>query len=778
MLFPLREEQSLVNTMKKSLLLPYFLALFLPLTAQHLSGVVRDAASKETLVGVSVYAPTTGAGVVTDAFGRYVFPLPQTGNTIRLRFGYVGYPPLDTVLAIGAGRLDIELRQDLNLPEVVVSERPYQAPRQLGIVALPIEKLNRVPSLMGETDPIKALTIAPGVSSGVEGTADLYVRGGTPDQNLILLDGARVYNANHLFGFLSPFNPDLLKDVTLYKGAFPSKFGGRLSSIVDVTAKEGNKTKWKKSASIGTLNARIAVEGPLVKDRLSISIGGRTTYLGLLDVFTAGSVDGYLFYDLNAKLNYQTEKSNLSVSAFSSYDRWTIAESILRAPSEQVIDWGNRTLSGRYAYQLSNSVYAKALVTYNKYEYGVNQSIFDEMDRSIEINRIENLGFIEELDTKLEVDINLGRRFLLNTGVEIGRRALNPRELTITAPDSPLEQSSFATETVNEISPFADLTFSASEKWLFEVGLRNSRYQLPGAPRTFRYYEPRAKVVRQLTERTSLQLAYAFMSQPLHLLTGNFIGAPNNLWVPANLQAPPQSADHFSVGLERTESFGRWSAEVYYKYLDQLVDQLPGTDFYQSNVTNWINLVSAFGEGRAYGAEFFLEAQKGRCFGWAAYTLSWNQIRFDDVNNGQWYFRQFDRRHDLTLTGGYDLGNKWTLLTTFTFNSGFRATLPTAIYFDGFTRESVPVYQERYNAKSPVYHRLDVAFERKVVKRSGKFRQFTTGVYNAYGRRNPFYIIPEPDEDALDGGVLLIEGEVKQFSVFNLIPYVSYSFSL
>lgn len=767
----------------KILLLCFLLGIHFGLRAQVVGGTVRDADSRETLVGVNILLIETGQGTTTDAFGHFSLRINTGEQQLRLRFSYVGYPGLDTTLAVGETAVDIALRSRYDLPEVVVRDRAAIDANQLGIVQVPVRQLNRVPALMGETDPLKALAFMPGIATGVEGTSDLYVRGGTPDQNLILLDGAKVYNANHLFGFLSPFNPDLLKDVTAYTGAFPARFGGRLSSIIDITAKEGDKKRWHRQAAIGLINSRISANGPLIRDKVSLSVGARTAHLALLNLLTLDESNSqrYFFYDLNTKVNWQTGKSNLSVSAFSSYDRWVIRDDFLDQPNEVLTDWGNRTLSARWAYQLQRALLLRSSLTFNRYEYGAKQLLLERETKAV-TGEVGNRAFVNETDARVELHYNLAAWLRLNAGIEAGKRRINPREINLLSDSVEIVIPGLAVTRTREAAYFLEGSFTPTARWKVDLGVRRFHYQIPDQSLWFRFWEPRLAVSRSLGDDWLVKSAYARMNQPLHLLTGNFIGVPNNLWVQANREAPPQRADHWSAGAEKTLPRQlTLSAEGYYKRLRGLVDPRPGTDLFQTHLNGWESLVSLAGEGQAYGTELMLRKTGDRFFGWLSYTLSWSRVRYADVNEGRWYFRQFDRRHDLSLTGGIGLGNRWYLLSNFIFNTGYRLTLPVAVYYDGLSGQAIPVYAGRNNEKSPNYHRLDIAFEKRIERNSGKNTVLTLGLYNAYGRRNPFYLLAEPDlsidpNQPNSNGAVFIENRVKQFSLFNFLPYVSYSF--
>ncbi|MCB0631846.1 MAG: TonB-dependent receptor [Saprospiraceae bacterium] len=743
---------------------------------QNMYGYVKDQKTGESLIGVNIYAPEAQIGTTTNTFGY--FQITTSGqNTIHLRLSYVGYETIDTTLAVALSQnMIIKMSANANLPEIeVTGDQSLGEGRQLGKVVIPMEQLNKVPPLLGEVDPFKALALTPGIANGVEGTSDLYIRGGTPDQNLILYDGAKVYNANHLFGFLSPFNPDIVKDIKVYKGAFPSRFGGRLSSVVDVTGKEGNKNKTVRKATIGLINTRLLLEGPWVKDKLSYTLGARSSHLATLLLFSDQS---YYFYDLNGKLNYKTDRSNLSFSAYSSWDKWTVDLGNKEQASKLHTSWGNKTASLRYARDMGSRLFVQGLVTFNHYQYGIQQNL-DERDTTS--NSILSRSFIQEWDGKVDADYRLTKNWGINWGIEAGLMRINPRSVETSTGIGSITQTAVETERILRLAPYLENSFSISDNLQVTLGGRYAIFKTISGNR-YAYLEPRVSLDYDWNGY-HVKAAYAKMNQPLHLLTGNFIGVSNNIWVGASATAAPQSVEHFSLGVEKKVSKALFaSAELYYKRFERLVDPLPGVSFLQTDFSQWEDIAGLNGQGRVAGLELFLRYKHEHFFGWLAYTLSISKVRFDEINGGNWYFRTYDRRHDLSITGGYQLGNNWEFLSTFVLNSGNRLTLPTSLYYDPLSRIPVGVYRGRNNEKTPIYHRLDISFRHHRVWPSGKERTFNVGIYNVYARKNPFYVIAEPDlnfDNLFDeeNRKLTLGNQVKQFSLFNLIPFVNYTFT-
>jgi hypothetical protein len=747
--------------------------------AQTIFGTVEDIVSSEGLIGASITDVEQNYTVLSDAFGRFNLSVGDAAS-VRVVISYVGYRSLDTTVDVTSRALRLRLATDADLPTVVVkaTEGRQAVRNSLTVVDIPVELLNTLPPLAGEVDPIKALQLMPGISAGAEGTADLYIRGGTPDQNLILFDGAKIYNANHLFGFLSPFHPDLLKSVRVHKAGFPARFGGRLSSVVEIDSKEGNKQEWEKSLGLGLINSRFHISGPLKKDKLSVSAGGRTAHLSLLNLLSINqsSFQTYFFYDANVKVNLKTDRSNLSFSSFRNYDRTVAKDDVLRSPIRGIFDYGNLTASLRWAYSLSPATITTLLATVNDYQYSAREIIQSSLGGST----TESRSTISERTIRYDIRTDASTAFSFGIGVEANNRTVKPRQITT---DNVLVETDVnATEYSNDVGFYQSNVLRIGRGTKVEAGLRWQAYDLPFGGGWVSFLEPRFNGRQQITNRSWVNVSYAKMSQGLHMVSNNFIGFPTNLWVTANQRTPPSSSFNFALGYTyNTQKGSEAVVEGYYKTGQNIIDPLPGVSFFQSSLESWEDNVSTGGESEAYGVELLYRRNGARIFGWAAYTLSWNRIRYADINGGQWYFRQFDRRHDLSLVGGINLNEKWQFLSTFVFNSGFRLTLPAALYYDGFSNEPIPVYRGRYNEKSPLYHRLDIAFRREVVQASGRKHVFTIGCNNVYGRQNPTILLTQARQSGRVASSRLpgsIRNTVDQFSLFTFIPFANYSITL
>ncbi len=752
--------------------------LALPLQGQDIRGVILDDQTKEALIGAYVTNNSTGKTITTDKFGSFTTNASEE-KSLSLRITYLGYGTLDTTITSPISPLIIGLASKAELPtiEIVYQDVERRTRNALAIANIPVALLNALPSLAGETDPIKSLQLLPGIAAGVEGTSDLYVRGGTPDQNLILLDGAKIYNANHLLGFLSPVNPSLVKNIKLYKSGFPARFGGRLSSVLEVETEGGNKSNWETTVGVGLINSRFQISGPLKKGRSSISVGGRTAHLSLLNSIATNeeSFQTYSFYDLNLKANWQYDKSNIALAFFRNYDRTVVAQNTVRTPLQGIFDYGNITGSARWSYALSEKFTLISLLTGNYYNYRAKEelSISEEI-----VEATSNISTIRELDTKLLLKGYLNNNLSLEAGLEGSLRRINPRNVEST--NENLAVGFRPEENSQDLAAFADVTLDVINDLALQVGVRLQNYFLLGSNKAFTYLEPRINLSYSLNKKATLSTSYTRMSQGLHMISNNFVGIPTNLWVTANERVVPTRGTQFSLGGGYNSEKFNLAIDAYYKTTKNVIDPLPGVGFFQSSTENWENDISAGGENQVRGVELFYQHKGDRLFGWFTYNLIWNRIRYNQINNGEWYFRQFDRRHDLSIVTGYRLNDKWQLLTNFVLNSGFRLTLPIATRYDGLSNTIIPVYRERYNGATPIYHRLDVTFRREKVRKNGRKRVFAIGCYNVYGRQNPTYVLAEQDSQSEFDDVSIsylpniISNDITQYSLFTFIPFINY----
>lgn len=793
-----------------------------------LSGYVREGGSGEALIGVNVYLRGTSIGTTTNAYGFYSLTLPPQ-DSLQVAFSLVGY---ETVLR------RLNLRQSLTLtlaltPGQLLSEVTVQAGRtketisesaQMSRIDIPVAQIKRMPALLGEKDVLKVIQLIPGVQKGSEGQTGIYVRGGGPDQNLIILDEAVVYNANHLFGFFSVFNGDALKSVEFTKGGFPARYGGRLSSVIELTMKEGNKEKLHGEGGIGLIASRLMLEGPLTNNKnASFLLSGRRTYL---DVLTApiirassggSSSGGYYFYDLNAKANYDFgPKNKLYLSGYFGRDRFYSRDAVASTKLENGLNWGNTTGTLRWNHLFSDQLFANLSLTYSNYRFGIYS---DEETGTGQLGRRYSLRYssaIRDLALKYDLDFYPSPAHSVRVGLQSTYHRFRPSALVLTdTRDGRLENSAQQTDLL-ESGLYVEDTWRPSTRWRLNGGLRLS--QLVHPDRHYLRPEPRLSAGYTLRPGLSVKASYALMNQYVHLLSNTGIGLPTDLWVPTTDRVSPQQSQQLAVGI--AQDFGGKTAwtqgltltlEGYYKTLSQLISYREGASFLLiddpldptptvGKPVRWEDNVTA-GRGWSYGAEVLLQKKRGRVSGWMGYTLSWTQWQFADLNGGQPFFPRHDRRHDLSVVGIYELGKRVTLSGSWVYGTGQALTLPRANYtalpnraslpnrygsFDQFEHaffdysRSAQEYGPKNNFRAEAYHRFDVSLQFHKQKKRHQ-RTWEISVYNLYNRRNPFFYQLESRTIGQASGTgpvtYTTDTKLRRYSVFPIVPSVSYNVS-
>lgn len=756
-----------------------------------LSGIIKDSLSSETLVGASVLVEELLSGTTTNAYGFFSIRLPAN-KPFKLRISYVGYARKVLEIQLSSDmRLDImlsSLDKTLGIVEISDSrlERAVES-AQLGLVSIPIEQIKQVPAFLGEVDILKVLQLLPGVQSGNEGSTGLYVRGGGPDQNLILLDGVPVYNANHLFGFFSIFNADAVKHVDLYKGGHPARYGGRLSSVLDITMKEGNMQNFKAEAGIGLVASRLFVEGPLQKDKTSFMFSARRTYIDALarpfQRLETGVV-GYYFYDLNAKINHIiSNKDRIFVSAYTGYDQFSAryrSESGFddfkqRNDSENYLDWGNITTSIRWNRIINNKLFMNVQGLYTRYRFRT---------RNVEKEQVSGLGssttntlqyaFISSIvDVGLQANIEYSatKNHHIRSGGGYILHQFRPGTIQQKGNifENPFEQLQGSKAIyVHDAFVFVEDEWKISQRMKVLTGARFNLFYAETTP--YLVFEPRLSGRYLINTNLSAKLGYARMNQFLHLLTNSGIGLPTDLWVPATNQIKPQRSDQVSGGLalELPKKQIELSFEAYYKVMENLLEYQEGSSFLGINA-DWQERVTQ-GRGEAYGFEMFAHKKEGKTNGWIGYTLSWSNRQFDALNEGKVFPYRYDRRHDISFVINRQLDDNWRLSGVWVYGTGNAVTLPIARYNlmdqTGVMNQYV-YYGERNSYRMAPYHRLDLGLTHTRFTKYGE-RNFSFGLYNAYNRRNPFFIDLSYQIDGTNKFI--------QYSLFPVIPYVSWNF--
>ncbi len=791
-----------------------------PAATITLSGYVRDAATGENLIGAAVARPATRQGAVTNTFGFYSLTLPASAtDSAELIVSCIGYDVVRYKVALSRSQaLNFRPRPSAQVLEtaVVTGSRDQADGRiaettRMGTINVPIAQLKQVPALLGERDVLRVLQLLPGVQSGGEGQTGLYVRGGSPDQNLVLLDGTPVYNAAHLFGFFSVFNADALNNIELIKGGFPARYGGRLSSVLDITMKEGNTRKLHGEGGIGIVGARVTLEGPLglrkareqarargeadsaTEAPASFIVSGRRTYLDLLArpfiaAATEGNgVAGYFFHDFNAKLNWKlTPRDRLYLSGYTGYDKFYFRQkesySGGGSKSEASLGWGNLTTALRWNHELSSKLFLNTHLTYTRYQFDVKEEQENRVSRpggptGTETFALHYLSNIQDWTLKSDLDFVPSPNHYVRTGGQVIWHQFRPGALTVK--DRPLEQAgtdiTAGTRTVGvEMGLYAEDDWRLTDRLKVNVGGRLNGFVVRG--KLFPSPEPRVAARYFLTDAWALKAAYARTTQYIHLLTNSGIGLPTDLWVPATPLLRPQIAQQVSLGVARTftrhDEDYEVTFETYYKPMRNLVEYQEGASFLGSTDSNWESKVTS-GRGWAYGGEVLVQKKSGRTTGWLGYTLAWSNRLFPELNQGRLYPYKYDRRHDISLVVIHEFTPNVRLSGTFVYGTGNAITLSRGRYsLGGF--DEFEDYGPRNSYRMRAYHRvdLDLSFTRK--KKWGEIVN-SLSLYNAYSRRNPYFMYF--DQGYQDGnGNVIQKPTYKLVSLFPLIPSFSKSF--
>ena len=797
-------------------------------TAGVVSGVVTDAESGEVLIGATVYAPALGAGAVTNAYGFYSLPLgAASADSVAVQVSYVGYQARRFVVAAAAEtRLDVALAAETALGEVVVEAddggvgaRPEATP-QMGTVALTGKDVQGLPALLGEADVLKAVQLLPGVRGGAEGTAGLYVRGGSPDQTLILLDGVPVYNSSHLFGFLSTFNGDAVQRVELTKGAYPARFGGRLGSVLDVRLRDGNLEDFGVQGQVGLLTSRVLAEGPVVPGKASFLVSGRRTYIDAVarPFITRANREAEeqgnervdpraYFYDLNAKLNWQpNRRDRLYLSLYGGADVFGFELLDERERCDELgctrtgvddvsgggLDWGNLTGALRWTRVLSPRAFAAVTLTASDYRFDVGAYTEEARGTPDEsVARIRYTSGIRDLGARADLDLALGRGHTARVGGGATLHRFTPGALSLSGE---IARNGTAIDTLLGTSRTvgADLVAYAEDEWRvgerlqLGLGLHGAVYTTGGY--TYPSLEPRASAAFQLRERLAVKASAAVTQQPIHLLTsGAGIGLPADLWVPAD-SIGPQRGTQVAVGLAGSSPSGRttWTLEGYWRDMRGLVAYREGAAF-TTPFDDWQELVVT-GDGTSRGVELFVQHRTDRLTAWLGYTLAKTDRQFDALNNGERFPFRYDRRHDVSAVALYQLSRAFDVSAAFVYGTGDAVTLPVAEYSGspygfgspeqwlnedryqfGYYGDGVTVYGPRNGFRMPAYVRLDLSATWHF-RRGPRPHALALNVYNATNRKNPFLATFRNNRD---GTARQLTG----IALFPVLPTLSYQFS-
>ena len=776
-----------------------------------ISGYVMDAASKETLIGATIVDKNSGKGCATNSYGFYTLTLNQ--GQIDLQVSYVGYTQQNQSLDLKENiNLNFALETNTTLDEVVVEgTRATVSARspQMSVVELPVQQIKSIPTLFGEADVLKAIQLLPGVQNGSEGSAGMYVRGGGPDENLLLLDGVPVYNVNHMMGFFSVFNPDALKNVTLYKGSFPAHFGGRLSSVVDIRMKEGDMQQYHGNVSVGLISSKFNLEGPIMKDKLSFNLSFRRTYSDLLmkpalwiakmQIDEVNKLQaGYYFYDFNGKLNWKiSDKDRLYLSFYSGDDAIYLGIKNKDYAFDDVqyqnylnMDWkwGNKVAALRWNHVMSQQLFMDASVNYTQYRHNLGMGITEEniyhyQQSTASIKDEFSMAYksgINDLTAKVDFDYtplpNHEIRFGGNYTYHMFRPEVQAMKM-IASNETEVDTTAGSPKVfAHETALYAEDNMTLGDIFRVNAGVHYSTFTVEG--KTYQSVQPRLSTSVMLASNLSLKAGYAYMTQYVHLLSNSSLSLPTDLWVPVTANIVPMNAHQVSLGAfyEMPRMFDI-SVEGYYKTMDNLLEYKDGASFFGSS-ERWDEKV-CMGKGWAYGVELLVQRSFGKTTGWIGYTWAHAKRQFDRegmvINQGKVFPAKYDRRHDLSITVQHKFSDRFDLSGTWVFSSGNCGTLGTQIY-EGLVKECGNIHSinalERNNFRLGSYHRLDVGMNFHKQKKHG-ISTWNISVYNAYNHNNPFIIYTDYKWDE---ATLTEKKVLMQASLFPIIPSVSYSY--
>lgn len=759
-----------------------------------LSGFVKEHHSQEHIPGAVIRIRDSEKFVAANEYGFYSITLPD--GTYTFDIFAPGYESLGYTVSLGKDTeytFELFTKEMLEGVEITASKSKARDTR-MSIHQIDIQDIRSVPALLGEKDVFKVIKLLPGVQKGQEGSSGFNVRGGGTDQNLIILDDAVVYNASHLFGFFSTFNGDALKGVELIKGGYPAKYGERLSSVLHITMKEGNKKYYTGEFGIGLLSSRATLEGPIIKDKASFLISGRRTYGDLLlQPFLLAQEDvmaGYYFSDLNAKVNYQIDDENsIYLSGYFGRDRFYMRDAIFTAPgqsSSMRFGWGNATGTLRWNHIFHQKLFANLTVNYSNYNMTVNMK--EKWDN--ESYQMKLMSAIDDIGAKYDLSYFWHPDNTVQIGYKVTRHLFRPNALTVKdngMSDTSLEESRKYISWEQNL--YIDDEWKISKNLAMNLGLRGSAFTTPG--KTYFNIEPRISTRWLLNDQTSVKASYTIMNQYMHLLTSTGINLPTDLWVPATAKVAPQRAFQYALGIfkDLAQPHLSFSIEGYYKTMNHIISYNEGASFMElddplapdpERAQTFEDKVTS-GEGYSYGAEFMIQKTKGKLHGWLSYTWSKTQYRFEEVNNGAWFYPRIDRRHDLNIVGFYELTPKIRLNALFTFATGNPLSLPqyeinasgtpnasgNLLNNSGYP-EYGTLYSERNDFRTEVYHRLDVGVQFIKEKKKGT-RTWEISFYNIYNRKNPFFY-------NIDYAPGTNEKGLYKYTIFPIIPSITYSY--
>ncbi len=744
-----------------------------------ISGYVKETGSQEDLPMVSIYIPAISVGTTTNDYGFFSLTVPK--GAYELVVSFVGYGTIKKSIDLEKNvsiNFDMELSTE-SLDEVIInSDKGVNESQvtQMSVVTIKPSEIADIPAILGEKDVIKALQLMPGIQRGNEGSAGFFVRGGTPDQNLIILDEAPVYNSNHLFGIFSVFNGDAIKSIETFKGGFPARFGGRLSSVLKIDTKNGNKERISGKFNIGLISSSLVLEGPIKKGKTSFIFSGRRTYFDLLTKpFQPSDFKaGFFFTDVNFKIHHVfNEKNKLYWSNYFGQDKFTGDEKTDGDRFKSRLGWGNITSTLRWNHQFNDKFFSNTSLIFSNYNFGL------EIDEEFDDNRFLfklNSG-INDYGIKMDFDYYPNPQHSIRFGLASTYHNFIPKQ-------SKLRETGQGNADVKqeiksiESAAYVEDNWKISNSLSFSPGVRVTHFNFKS--KSYLNFEPRATVAWNIKPDLAVKASYSKMNQYIHLLSNSGIGLPTDLWVSSTDKLKPQVSEQFALGLAKDFLDDGYSItlEGYYKKMDDIISYKEGASFLlledleTGQEIDWEENITS-GQGWAYGAELLLRKKKGKLTGWLGYTLSWSERQFDEINQGRKFFARYDRRHDLSLVGIYKPHDRITLSGSWVFSTGNNFNLPDrqALSNTGnfpipitlFNNGSAPFSSERNNFRGESYHRLDLGIQFHKKLKKNRERTWGFSVYNIYGRKNPFFYYFD-------------ETKLKKVSLLQLIPSINYTY--
>ncbi len=762
------------------------------------SGYVSDTNSSEKILNATIIADSGKVIVVTNNHGFYSINLPAGRHLLEVRGA--GYFLKSKVINIAKDEfVNWELQEGKELGPVTITvgrtERIEQSTRT-GNINLSGSTIKKVPMLMGEPDVLKALQLLPGVKPGVEGTSGLYVRGGSPDQNLILLDGTPLYNVSHLFGFFSTFNADALNNVELTKGGFPARYGGRLSSVIDITTKDGNQRHWKVYGNVGLLALSATVEGPILKDKLSVLVSGRRTYAGgALNAFNGLASQGtsyrqgYYFYDLNGKITWKiSNKDRLFYSSYMGDDLFyqnnipsdfIFDGQVYTNSSKNELGWGNRLHTLRYTRNLKPRLFLNTILSYTRYRYrnyedAYRNDIVDDTGINTTKRITDFKSQIQDISLKIELDYNMNAKNKIKYGITSIYHQFYPGGTRLLNFDNYRTDNTDTFLGSTPVKGFENYLFAENDQVINDrikvnYGLHYSQFVLPN--KFYHSLQPRVSGRYLFKSSWAVKASATYMQQYIHLLSNNSLGLPTDLWVPTNDVIQPEKSWQFSTGIAKTiKDKYILSVEGYYKTMQNVLEYKDGAAFLNS-YDEWYNKITT-GKGWSRGVEVFLQKKVGRLNGWFSYTLSKTDRQFDDINYGKKFLFKYDSRHAIAIFATYAFDEKYSLSANWVYSTGIKYTLSDVV-FTGYNYDvqniSLSTYAGRNQYTGADYHRLDVTFTKTFIKKWGNIN-INAGAYNLYSRINPFsYTVGVNPTTGLK--------QLERQGLFPILPFLSVTFN-